>query len=398
VGRLHLPVVFVCVLACACAADSGGSGRSGGGSSGSGGSGGGTSGTGTAGDDGFGNSDRRTAGGTGGSGGTGVIDGDGSCAAQGAEAEVGRQGTDIVWVVDNSCSMAVEAAAVQANMNRFTQLLSDRGIDVNLTLISSSQVGDPNMACPAGDFVCLLNTLIAGFNFGVCISAPFGSGNCPADSKPPNYLHIDFPVGSNNGLQLMLDNYASYASMLRPTTSKHFVIVTDDNADIGSAQFMQQMTAKDPTLLADFDFHGIFAQTQCIDAAQVGTVYQELVDQTGGVASDLCTQVFDPVFDQLAMDVAMKADFACDWPIPAAPAGQTLDPNLVNVQFTPPGGSVVSLGKIPSGEDCAGREGWFYDDDSAPTTVHACPASCDIFRDGGGKVDVLFGCNTVVVE
>jgi hypothetical protein len=46
---------------------------------------------------------------------------------------------------------------------------------------------------------------------------------------------------------------------------------------------------------------------------------------------------------------------------------------------------------------CDGREGWYYDNDAAPTKVLSCPASCERFKATGGKVDVLFGCTSVVV-
>jgi hypothetical protein len=58
---------------------------------------------------------------------------------------------------------------------------------------------------------------------------------------------------------------------------------------------------------------------------------------------------------------------------------------------------VVPLGRIPAGQTCDGREGWYYDDDAAPKTVISCPASCDKFKTSGGRVDVLFGCKSVEV-
>jgi hypothetical protein len=326
-----------------------------------------------------------------GTGGAGGVGGD-SCAAEGAEAEVGLQGADIVWVIDNSCSMAVEAAAVQANMNRFTTSLIDQGINVNMVLISSAMVAG---MCDPSDWLCALS---GGFNYGVCIGAPFGSGMCPMDSKPPNFLHLDLPVGSTNALQMVTDTYSQWSHMMRPGTSKHFAVVTDDDSDVDAATFTQRVNALDPAMFASWRYHGIFSFTACPDAASVGTVHQQLVTQTGGVAGDLCTQQFDPVFDLLAMDVAEKAEIACDWPIPAPPTGQTLDKNKVNVRYTRPDNTGVDVLRIPPGEDCGDREGWVYDNDELPSQVIACPASCDGFRATGGKVDVLFGCASVLVE
>jgi hypothetical protein len=324
----------------------------------------------------------------------------GECAATAAEAEVGREPADIVWIVDNSGSMAVEAVAVQTNMNRFAQKLVDSGIDVHLVLISSANTSyQMNPACAPDDWVCILGGVVAAFvDFGVCIGAPFGSGMCPNDSKPPNFLHLPYSVGSTNGLQMALDLYREYAPMMRPNASKHFAIVTDDDSDLSAAAFVAGVNALDANLFASWRFHGIFSFTDCPDAAEVGTVHQELVAQTGGVAGDLCSQQFDPVFDELAMNVVSHAGIACDWPIPEAPQGQSLDSNKINVTFTQPDGQVVELGRIPAGQTCDGREGWYFDDDAAPTTVLSCPASCDRFKTSGGRVDVLFGCQSVEVE
>lgn len=341
-------------------------------------------------------------GGTGGTGGKvdnlggtgGDEDAGEDCAATGAEAEVGREPADIIWVIDNSCSMSEEAMAVQTNMNAFAQQLLDNGIDVHLVLISSAKVA-MQVTCAPFDFQCYINNAGAG-GYGVCIDAPFGSGMCPMDSKAPNFLHIDKEVDSRNGLQDVIDQYPNYQHMLRPEASKHFVIVTDDEANMNAATFTTSVNALDPVLFAEWKFHGIFSFTNCASAASIGSVYQSLVTQTGGVAGDLCTQMFTPVFDELATGVVQSAQIACDWPIPAPPNGMTLDPDKVNVNFTKPDNSVVSLPKIPAGEDCGTREGWEYDNDTTPTKVVACPASCDIFQSTGGKVDVLFGCASII--
>ena len=396
--RKSLAILVGVMVWTACSADPAADGTTRGGRSGSGGN------------DGFGNA---ASGGTAGSipdgqttgrpdqappvAGSGPI-GD-ECIATGAEAEVGREPADIVWLVDNSCSMAVEAVAVQTNMNRFAQQLVDNGIDVHLVLISSANTGyQMNAACPPDDFVCAIGMIVSAFtDFGVCIGAPFGSGMCPNDSLAPNFLHLPNMVGSTDGLQMALDLYPQYASMMRPNASKHFAIVTDDDSDLSADAFTQGVAALDPTLFASWRYHGIYSFTKCPDAAEIGTVHQQLVEQTGGVQGDLCTQMFDPVFDALAMDVVSNAPIACDWPIPPPPLGQSLDSDKLNVNFTQPDGTVVQLGRIPLGEDCAGREGWHYDSDTAPTTVVSCPASCDRFKATGGKVDVLFGCKSVPV-
>lgn len=235
----------------------------------------------------------------------GMIDGDGggggACAAGAA---------DMIWVLDNSCSMAVEAAAVQEGMNGFAAALTDRGVDVNVVLISSAMVA-ADCACAPNDFVCALNCLTMTMYFGACIDAPFGSGMCPDDSRPPSFLHLDVPVGSTDALQLVLSEYPNYAHMMRSGASKHFFVVSDDNSAMDAATFTAGVEALDPTLFDDWTFHGVYSLTLCTDAAAVGAVYDELVAQTMGVSGDLCLQSFPPVFDAIVEAVANEAAGGC---------------------------------------------------------------------------------------
>ena len=82
--------------------------------------------------------------------------------------------------------------------------------------------------------------------------------------------------------------------------------------------------------------------------------------------------------------------------MPAAPAGQNFDRNKVNVRVTT-SGAMLDLGQVPDEASCGMREGWYYDDAANPARLLACPASCAALQgDLNARVDVLFGCETVV--
>ena len=94
-----------------------------------------------------------------------------------------------------------------------------------------------------------------------------------------------------------------------------------------------------------------------------------------------------------AMESIRGASLACEYSIPAAPDGKTLDFNKVNIQFTPNGGAAKTL---PYSADCANKGGWRYDDAKAPTKILLCDGACDTAKaDANGKIDVLLGCQTV---
>ena len=227
----------------------------------------------------------------------------GACAADAA---------DLIWMLDNSCSMAVEAAAVQQGINAFATELADRGVDANLVLISSTNV-IPDSMCAPNDFQCEIDRLVNSGAAGVCIDAPFGSGMCPDDSQPPHFLHLDVQVGSQDALQIALAQYPSYAHMLRPGVPKHFAVVTDDDSMMDAATFSDELSALGSGAFDAWTFHGLYAHSLCPDAAAIGTVYDDLTAQTIGVRGDLCLQDFPPVFDEIA-DAVSGSDGATACP------------------------------------------------------------------------------------
>ena len=67
----------------------------------------------------------------------------------------------------------------------------------------------------------------------------------------------------------------------------------------------------------------------------------------------------------------------------------------VNVRFASSSAGPRVLPQAAGRIQCGDRAGWYYDNQSAPTRVVACPSSCQaIKRDPAARVDVLFGCAT----
>jgi Mg-chelatase subunit ChlD len=86
---------------------------------------------------------------------------------------------------------------------------------------------------------------------------------------------------------------------------------------------------------------------------------------------------------------------SCAYPIPAPPAGQALDPELVNVLYTPEGADTETIARDPSNHDCS--EGWQYSADGQ--NIVLCGQVCERVRaEPNATVEVLFGCETVVSE
>jgi hypothetical protein len=73
----------------------------------------------------------------------------------------------------------------------------------------------------------------------------------------PNYVYVPEEVGSNDGLNVIIQTYPQWRQHLRPNATKSFVIVTDDDATDGpndsAATFRANLTALDPMMFAKSD-------------------------------------------------------------------------------------------------------------------------------------------------
>jgi hypothetical protein len=119
----------------------------------------------------------------------------------------------------------------------------------------------------------------------------------------------------------------------------------------------------------------------------------------GGTQAATLVAVGDPTTTKMkfleALDEIRGLVLSCDFAIPPAPSGMTIDYSMVNVTFTPSTTGSPSL--LPYDKDCnSNGPGWSYDDANNPTKVVLCPVSCaDARGDRNAAINVLFGCGTV---
>ncbi|MBO6934788.1 MAG: VWA domain-containing protein [Deltaproteobacteria bacterium] len=302
------------------------------------------------------------------------------CAATTVEASEATAPVDIVWVIDNSGSMSEEADLVQSNINDFAATIAGAGLDVHVVVITA-----------------------AGF---VNVPPPLGT-------DPTQFLRVEEDVQSSNSLEKLLSTYDRYSSFLRTNANLHFVVVTDDESDMSADAFHSMMFTN---LGKTFRVHAIASppgsthtmppfpgtMTGCGgphgEAADNGDIYWELASSTGGLQLSICAEDWSRLFDDLTTRIAIPQMLPCVYEIPEVPAGETFDPNRVNVEYTPgTGGTPELIPNVRTLEGCTG-EGWYYDDPEDPTQVQLCPFTCRRLEDDtAGKVDVAFGCMTVII-
>ncbi len=303
----------------------------------------------------------------------------GGCAEASSVAQSGEAPADIIIAVDTSGSMNLEAQWTQQNMNQMVDVIAGSGVDAHVVMISSTEI---------------------------CVPAPLGSGSCPNDEQLPSYRHVQVGVGSNNALEKILSTYPEWKDTLRKAATKTLVVISDDNSDLSAGAFTNQLLALDPSFQG-FKLDAIVSfgapwipNTQCwLLSAAEGSVYKDLVQQTGGVIGDLCLQDFGPVFQDIATTVVQNSQIDCVYDIPDPADGETIDFDLVNVQFQgSPNEEPQTIPYLPGGQyECGPDGGWYYDDPDHPTQIIFCDATCVAVQGlTEGKVSVVFGCATVI--
>lgn len=379
--RRNMLLSTLLVSACS-AGESGGVGITGGDVGGGtvGGSSSGGNGTATSGVSGSGGSNGTSGGAgssTGGSnnGSTGFEE----CAGEQIGGQVSVRAGNIVWVIDTSGSMDEEAAIVQQNLNQFVSSLASAGLsDYRVVVISEP------------DFVT--------------VPDPLGS-----DAK--HLLYVEEPVDSEEPLTDLLGRITDYSDFLLKDVLTHFVVVTDDESSISATDFISQMTSG---LGMDFRVHAIASPPGVMpppnddddddadactgvhgEAAAPGVEHYSAAEMTGGLTFSICEEDWSPLFEELATEVVSGAPIPCDVAIPQPKSG-ALDPNLVNVLFTPPGATKAAPIPRTSGAAACGASGWYYDDPTAPKRIILCPDSCTAVGMAGGTLDFAFGCTTIV--
>jgi hypothetical protein len=134
------------------------------------------------------------------------------------------------------------------------------------------------------------------------------------------------------------------------------------------------------------------AQANLDALAMAGTSGKALLVNT---SQDVTTGFLD------ALNAIRTTALACEYAIPRPDGGQ-IAYKAVNVRFTSGPGQTSTIGYAGSAAACGTAGGWYYDADpfqgGTPSKIEICPATCSSFKtDLKGKVDILFGCETMPV-
>lgn len=319
----------------------------------------------------------------------------GACAAEITTAQRGE--VDIVVIIDTSGSMDAETAQVQANINKFAQTIGQSGLDYRVVLIAEKF--KPSLL-PAG-------VPILGAPSGICVPPPLGGANC--GDNAPLFRHLTTTVGSDDSLDILLNTYdATWHAWVRPTSTKVFIEITDDNSVVDWKTFDQKLLQKAGAVFGTaaqrkYIFNAIcgwqdgttpLSSTRCATAQNNGDQYQHLSQLTKGTIESVCKADYGSVFNNIAS--GLVASLGCEFAVPktTGAAGASVDPTKVAVRYTKAGQAEATLVQVTDASKCAGvSDAWYYDDNQKPTRILFCPALCQsVGKDLDSKVEVAVGC------
>ena len=358
----------------------------------------------------------------------GSVDPDAACDLQVFEAKLEKKPVDVIFILDNSCSMTNEISAIQSNINtNFAQIIQNAGVDYRVIFIGEQG--------PVQDE-------------SICIGPPLGGTSCPVGAnqppknKPPRFYHYDNnDVESHDSLCKMIDWYdkpdrynlapQGWRQWLRQNAYKAFVEITDDgisctrgswsyndsdsvSAGMTAAQkFHGDLLARDPAQFGTdqdrnyvwYSIVGLVANSaspdksyaptdavitgKCSTAPAPGTGYQWLSNMTGGIKFPVCEGTgFDVVFKKIAEGVIKKASIGCEFPVPTPPKGQKIDEESIVIEFAPQKGSPQQFKKVANAAAC--QPGSFYIE---ADKIKLCPNTCNVVQQGeNAKLQVLAQC------
>jgi uncharacterized protein YegL len=313
--------------------------------------------------------------GTGGTGGVnldggGGSDDDAACVSTSAMAH--RVPVDIVFLIDQSGSMeGTKWMTVQSALPAFFNDPASDGIGAGLLFLPYSP-----WDCNLADYETLT----------VPIAPLPGNAFNLTNAIPASALGVGTPTYPALQGALMQATAHQEAN----PTHKVVVVLTTDGDPNGCDMAIPDIEALAAGALS---FDGVKTFVIGVPGATIANL--DDIAAAGGT-----TSAFDVTQDitKFAGAIAQirTETLGCDFAMPPPPPGQSLNPDEVNFSYTPNGsGMPTVLLRVDDPASCTGP-GWYYDNNTSPTKITLCPASCSTVEDDtSAVVNVLFGCKSM---
>jgi hypothetical protein len=187
------------------------------------------------------------------------------------------------------------------------------------------------------------------------------------------------------------------------------VLVTDGNPT-ACDQNQQNLVA----IIADGHMKGVDTYALALPGTNIATLDSyaqaggtiQAIDVTGGAQAFVAAlnairgKITHQDMHTVVTTHVVSTPLRCQWKIPQQKQGDPpLDPNKVNLQFTPPNGASTQFGHVAAPGACpANQNAWYFDDEKNPTQISLCPNACtNVENVAGARIDILLHCPRIEV-
>jgi uncharacterized protein YegL len=311
---------------------------------------------------------------------TGPLDPDAACAATALDAK--QVPVDIYFMLDTSGSMANDGkmAALQVGIFKFLGDPASVGIGAAIQQFPLPVADDPEVE--------------------TCDPTAYATPRMPWVTLPSSDLRFDVLSLKSGGytptVAALQGAFAACTARRSEQPDRKCVVVmvtdgkpegqclpTDADAETPLGTIAAQAYAAGIAVFA-IGFPGLPALGQSTletIATQGGTGAPVLIE-SGDVGQEFI----------VALNAIRGTSLGCEYQMPTTDAG-TVDPVKVRVDYSAAGSAGETIPRRLLLSDCAAGDGWYYDDNAAPSKITVCPATCSRIQDGvGGRIDIWLGC------
>ena len=304
----------------------------------------------------------------------GMMDDSGVCVATSVSAE--RVTLDIIFLIDRSGSMSgPKWIGTKAALEKFFNDPASAKIGAGMSFFPNLKQ-DP---CVPEDYLAL---------------------DVPVDVLPTNSFALTNALpadatGSTTPTWGALKGALMAATAFQDAHPKHKVILV--LATDGDPNACGDATIDNIAFLAKGarNYNGVLTYVIGVEGSTISNLNKIAVAGGTTAAYDITTDITE--FSAKMAEIRGSA-LGCEFEIPPPPNNEELDPDKVNFSYTPKGvGDAKVLLRADDFNACSGKPGWYYDNNTAPTKIILCPASCaTVQADATAKVEALFGCKTQI--
>ena len=219
--------------------------------------------------------------------------------------QVTTPAVDVLWVVDNSCSMYEEQTALTNNFDAFIEYFIDSGLDWHVGVVST----DMDDASHRGKLRSANGVRYIDEN----VTDPVSTFRSMAQMGTSGSYNEKGRAAAYTGLEVLRNGYN--AGFYREQASLSVIVISDEddysgNSPVSRTEFINYLLnlKVSPDMV---NFSSIVGPPgSCSTAAEEGTDYIAVTAAVGGIMWSICSSDWATVLDQLGMQAAgLKREF-----------------------------------------------------------------------------------------